>query len=183
MESRAFSPTSTTAPPSVAELRTLYDEMAQPLRRALSRLTWRGCDVDDLLQETFVVALKRPDQLLTAHSPKAWLYGVAVRVASAARTRHRLKSFLGLENAGDVATDDDASPFASVTRREAKAKVHRALDGLSGKRRDALVLFELEGLSGPEISEALGIPLKTVWTRLHHARKDFEQRLHQEGRE
>ena len=49
--------------------------------------------------------------------------------------------------------------------------------------REVFVLFELEGLSGPEISEALGIPLKTVWTRLHHARKDFEQRLAQEPQE
>lgn len=182
MPSPAYSPPATTAAPSLTEIKALYDEMAQPLRRALSRLAWQGADVDDLLQEVFIVALKRPDQLLTANSPKAWLYGVAVRVAAAARTRHRFRSFLGLESAGQVA-DDKNSPFDSVTRREAKTQVHRALGALSTKRRDALVLFELEGLSGPEISEALGIPLKTVWTRLHHARKDFEQRLTKEGRE
>lgn len=178
----AFTPTATDAAPSLTELKTLYDDMAQPLRRALSRLAWHGADVDDLLQEVFIVALKRPDQLLTATSPKAWLYGVAVRVAAAARTRHRVRSFLGLESADHIA-DDKQSPFDDVTTREAKAKVHRALGTLSSKRRDALVLFELEGLTGPEIAEALGIPLKTVWTRLHHARKDFEQRLIQEGRE
>lgn len=182
MPSPAFSPAMTAAAPSVVELKTLYDEMAQPLRRALSRLAWQGADVDDLLQEVFVVALKRPDQLLTANSPKAWLYGVAVRVASAARTRHRFKSFLGLESADHV-QDDKAGPYESAVSAQTRAKVHRALDALSGKRREALILFELEGLSGPEISEALGIPLKTVWTRLHHARKDFEQRLTPEGRE
>jgi RNA polymerase sigma-70 factor (ECF subfamily) len=166
---------------SLTGLKALYDELAEPLRRVLSRLAWPGCDVDDLLQEAFVVALRRPDQLALADSPRAWLYGVAVRVAAAARMRHRFRSFLGLESASDLA-DDRAGPFEGVERREAKARVHHALSHLSSKRREALVLFELEGLSGPEIAEALGIPLKTVWTRLHHARKDFEQLLQKEGR-
>ncbi len=183
MPRSAFPALEGAAAPSIVELKALYDEMAQPLRRALTRLTHPGCDVDDLLQEVFVVALRRPDQLLAAMSPKAWLYGVAVRVASTARTRHRVRSFLGLDSAAELAADDAAGPFASVARSEARAKVHRALDSLSGKRREALVLFELEGLTGPEIADALEIPLKTVWTRLHHARKDFEQRLTQEGRE
>jgi len=188
MPSPAFSAVAPAAAPAsqlpgIVELKALYDELAQPLRRALARLSFPGCDVDDLLQEVFVVALKRPDQLLTATSPKAWLYGVAARVASSARTRHRVRTFLGLESAAELAADDSGGPFAAVARTEAHARVHRALDALSGKRREALVLFELEGLTGPEISEALGIPVKTVWTRLHHARKDFEQRLSQEGRE
>jgi len=38
-----------------------------------------------------------------------------------------------------------------------------------------LVLFELQGLTGPEIAEALGCSLKTVWSRLHYARRDFEE--------
>ena len=178
----AFSEAAPPAAASVTELKGLYDELAQPLRRALSRLTWPGADVDDLLQEVFIVALKRPDQLLTAHSPRAWLYGVATRVAAAARTRHRFRSFLGLDDADHVA-DERQGPFDAAASAETKARVHRALDTLSGKRREALILFELEGLTGPEIAEALGIPLKTVWTRLHHARKDFEQRLTQGGRE
>src|SRR5688500_10016953 len=136
MPSPAFSPT-VSAAPNLIELKALYDELAQPLRRALSRLASPGCDVDDLLQEVFIVALKRPDQLLTAQSPKAWLYGVAARVASSARTRQRLRSFLGLDSADHLAADDSAGPFASVTRTEARQKVHRALDTLSGKRREA----------------------------------------------
>ncbi len=181
MPSPAFSASASAASTNVSDLKSLYDEMAEPLRRALSRLAFRGADVDDLLQEVFVVALRRPDQLLTAQSPKAWLYGVAVRVAAAARTRHRVRSFLGLDSASQLA-DDARGPHESAEAAETRKQVHHALDQLSGKRREALILFELEGLSGPEISEALGIPLKTVWTRLHHARKDFEQRLTQEGR-
>jgi RNA polymerase sigma-70 factor (ECF subfamily) len=48
---------------------------------------------------------------------------------------------------------------------------------MGAKKREALVLFELEGLSGQEIALALGVPLKTVWTRLHHARRELEEKL------
>jgi RNA polymerase sigma-70 factor (ECF subfamily) len=157
----------------VGEVKALYHEMAEPLRGALARLAPAGGDVDDLLQEVFVVALRRSGALLTAVSPKAWLYGVAVKVASAARTRHKLRSFFGLESAPDLA-DEASGPHEALSRRETAARVHAALSGLTRKRREALVLFELEGLTGPEIAQALDIPLKTVWTRLHHARKDFE---------
>jgi RNA polymerase sigma-70 factor (ECF subfamily) len=44
---------------------------------------------------------------------------------------------------------------------------------MSEKRRTTLVLFEIEGYSGEEIARIQDIPLATVWTRLHHARKDF----------
>ena len=40
-------------------------------------------------------------------------------------------------------------------------------------RRTAFVLFEIEGLSGDEIARIQSIPLNTVWTRLHHARREF----------
>jgi RNA polymerase sigma-70 factor (ECF subfamily) len=140
---------------------------------ALRRLTWPGCDLEDLLQEVFVIALRRPLALLTAESPRAWLYGVTVKVAAAARRRHRLRSFLGLDAAHAVAASDD--PHADAEARETKARVQRALASLPAKKRDVLVLFELEGLTGPEISTALGCPVATVWTRLHHARRDFEK--------
>jgi RNA polymerase sigma-70 factor (ECF subfamily) len=47
------------------------------------------------------------------------------------------------------------------------------LERMSPKKREVFALFELEGLSGDEISERIGVPVNTVWTRLHHARKDF----------
>jgi RNA polymerase sigma-70 factor (ECF subfamily) len=56
---------------------------------------------------------------------------------------------------------------------------------MSAVRRSAFILFEVEGYSGEEIAELEGIPLNTVWTRLHHARKDFVQLVHKaraEGR-
>ncbi len=158
-----------------AEVRALYAEHAQSLRDGIRRLTWAGCDVDDLLQEVFVVVIRRPQPLLLAESPKAWLYGVAVKVAASARRKHRIRELLRLEEA--EVTAPVPSPQFDVDARATAAAVHRVLSKLSSKKREVLVLFELQGLSGPEIADALRCPLKTVWTRLHHARKDFEEQM------
>lgn len=161
------------------EVRALYTEHAEALRTGIRRLTWPGCDVDDLLQEVFVVVIRRPQPLLLAESPRAWLYGVAVKVAAAARRKHRVREFLRLE-AAQVTAAVPSAQF-DLEARAVAATVHRALAKLSSKKREVLVLFELQGLSGPEIADALGCPLKTVWTRLHHARKDFEEQMVRHG--
>lgn len=152
---------------ALAEVRALYMAHAGNIKTALRRLTWPGCDIEDLLQEVFIVAIRRPQAVLGAASPKAWLYGVATRVASDARRKRRVKDFFGLPSA--------RSPMDA--RLESADVVQVALTKLSARKRDVLVLFELQGLTGPEIAQALGCPLKTVWTRLHHARKEFERQV------
>ena len=53
----------------------------------------------------------------------------------------------------------------------------RLLEGMTEKKRSVLVLFELEGYSGEEIAQLQGVPVDTVWTRLHHARRELRERL------
>ncbi len=55
--------------------------------------------------------------------------------------------------------------------------VHRALDRLHDRYRTVLVLFELEGMSGQQLSELLGIRVDAVWVCLHRARKAFAREL------
>ena len=161
---------------SAEELQTevvaLYTEHARALRVGLRRLTGSSNDLDDLLHEVFVVALRRPAALLTADSPRAWLYGIAVKVAAASRRRGAIRAFLGLDAARLVAAGEDTD-----ARLDAARRVDRALAKLAPKKREVLVLFELQGLTGDEIAAALGIPAPTVFTRLHHARKELEHLL------
>jgi RNA polymerase sigma-70 factor (ECF subfamily) len=163
------------APPDVgadaAELvQHLYFEEEGFVRSALSRLAGSRADVDDLLQEVFIVALRRAQTLAGASSPRAWLYGVAVRIASTHRRRDRWRRFLRLDAAEHIPSEIDPA----LERADARRQIISLLNGMSEKRRVVFILFELQELSGEEIAEALGCPLKTVWTRLHHARKDFE---------
>jgi RNA polymerase sigma-70 factor (ECF subfamily) len=48
---------------------------------------------------------------------------------------------------------------------------------LSEKRRSTFILFEIEGYSGEEIAALENVPVATVWTRLHHARRELAERL------
>lgn len=156
-------------------VRRLYVAHAAELRLGAVRLAGRELDPDDLLQEVFIVALRKPNEVLSADSPKAWLYGVAVKVAASRRRTVKLRRLFGLDDVAEVASAE--SPSRTLEQKDASRHVERVLSKLSDKKREVLVLYELQGLPGEEIAAALRIPLKTVWTRLFHARKDFAAEL------
>lgn len=157
------------------DVRLLYLEHAASLRLTLARLAGNTLDPDDLLQEVFVVALRKARDLGRADSRKAWLCGVAVKVATTRRRTARLLRFLGLQDAAQFASPE--SPQRSLEQRYASLRVGTVLNALSDAKRSVFVLYEQQGFSGEEIAQALGIPLKTVWTRLFHARREFEKEL------
>ncbi len=161
-------PLESTVPTARDAVRALYVAHARELYVTLKRLTWPGCDVDALLHDVFVVAIRRADVLQAATSAKGWLFGVALSLAAAAGRKHRLRALLGLSvpRATQVADPSIAHEHADT--------VERALAGLSAKKREVLVLFELQGWSGPDIAQALGCSEQTVWSRLHYARREFE---------
>jgi RNA polymerase sigma-70 factor (ECF subfamily) len=69
--------------------------------------------------------------------------------------------------------DPAPNPERHAERRDAERILVQLLSKLSPVRRTAFILFEIEGYSGDEIAELEGVPVKTVYTRLHYARKDF----------
>jgi RNA polymerase sigma-70 factor (ECF subfamily) len=153
----------------VEDVRRLYLAEGAGLRQSLSRLA-PDLDADDLLHELFVIALGKRDELAAADSPRAWLYGVAVKLAATRRRTARLRRFFGIAQAEDLPAVDAST--RTVEQRDAQRRVARALESLSAPKREVFVLFELQGLPGEDIAAALGIPIKTVWTRLFHARKE-----------
>jgi RNA polymerase sigma-70 factor (ECF subfamily) len=155
----------------------LYAEHAGFLGRVLVRLVGDGAHVDDLLQETFVIAFRRRERFDGSSSPRTWLYGIAARVAM----RHRrgagrwLRALAGFTVEPRV--ESAAAPDADVERARAHTLVREALDRLPFKQREVFALYELEELDGQQIAALLDIPIGTVWTRLHHARRRFEDVL------
>lgn len=154
----------------------LYEAHVDRVRGVLARMLGPGADVDDLAQDVFEVALKRR-ALVEAQGSGAggWLCGVAVKLAQSRRRQRRLKQFFGLDRAEELANSDDTARGAEAT--EARRLVYAALDTLSEKKRTVFVLYELEQLPGEAIAELLECPLKTVWSRLAHAREEFEAAL------
>lgn len=159
----------TTAASPVEAVRSLYLEHGARVRQTLARLA-PILDADDLLHETFVIALEKSAELARAERPHAWLFGIAVKLAATRRRTAKLRRFFGLDEVRELVVVD--TPSRTVEQRDAQRRVHQALESLTEAKREVFVLFELQGLSGEAIAEACGIPLKTVWTRLFHARKD-----------
>jgi RNA polymerase sigma-70 factor, ECF subfamily len=159
---------------SAQSIRALYQEHATGLRQAMHRLA-PDVDADDLLQELFLIVLRKPEALARADSPRAWLYGIAVKLAAGRRRTVRVRRFLGLDSVEHVPAVD--APTRTLEERDAQVKVARALESLTEAKRQVFVLRELQGLSGEEIAGALGIPIKTVFTRLFHARAELEAAL------
>jgi RNA polymerase sigma-70 factor (ECF subfamily) len=144
--------------------------------RLLQRLGATAADADDLCQEVFVVVHRRLSEIDASQPLRPWIYGVAVRVASAHRRRRRvLLAPLEAEDLGSPATQCDA-----VEHRQARDVLREAICRLDDAKREIFVLHELEELKMPEIAEALSCPLQTAYSRLHAARievKAFFARL------
>ena len=153
------------SPPPLGEL---YDRYQAPLRLFLQRATRDAHDADDLLHATFLAAAASAERYDGRASCRPWLVGIAVQLL-----RRRRRSFGHLLRV--LGTLKDTQPVESDPRSalQARTDVERALDRLSHAKRVTLLMAEVEGMSCPEIAEALDIPVGTVWTRLHAARREL----------
>lgn len=161
------------------DLATLYENHSAAVRQAVIHLGGGVVDVDDLVQDVFIVILRKRHSFEGRSQLSTWVYGIVVRVVSRARQRARLRRFLRLDQVAEPAHSDTPARF--FEHREASETVFRILERISEQKRVVFVLYELEGLSGQQIAEIVGCPMKTVWTRLHHARKEFKQHLAREN--
>jgi RNA polymerase sigma-70 factor (ECF subfamily) len=166
----------------LGDLRELYAAHAEFVRRMVlrlcgpSRAASPALDADDLVHDVFVVALRSGDRFAGRSTARTWLCGIAVHLVARARRRERLRRMVGLDHIAEPPSDSP-SPLEVFEKAESARVLYALVDKLSEKKRIVFVLYELEGLSGEEIAEAVGCPVKTVWTRLHHARKEFLRHL------
>lgn len=158
--------------------RALYDREVAFVWRNLRRLGVSEADVDDKTQEVFVVAHRRFEEFRDrGHGARAWLFQIALRVASDAR-RHRRRH---PEDADGGAASDratvDADPAGELAKKEKLDTLDRALAMLDIDKRAVVVLHEIEELTAPEIAQTLAIPVNTVYSRLRVARAELEMAL------
>lgn len=152
----------------------VYEAWFDPCLRWLRALGIPDADLEDVGQEVFVV-VRRKLAAFEGDKVAAWLYRIATRTAS----DHRRRAwFRRLWNRGarielDGLVDGAAGPAELYERREAERLLDAVLARMSDKRRVAFALYEIEGYSCDEIAQLVDVPVATVWTRLHHARKEF----------
>jgi RNA polymerase sigma-70 factor (ECF subfamily) len=142
-------------------------------------------DALDLSQEAFVRAFNARHTIDPDRPFYAWLYQIIRRLCFN-HTRDRRTRRRGIEAAGDWLTEQASArtagmnPDRALERAEAKRRVARALDSLSDRDREVLVLKEFEGLRYREIAEILGVPIGTVMSRLYSARRRLAAALEED---
>lgn len=151
--------------PPRSRFEQLYREHA-PFVWAAARQCAPAAAVDDVVQDVFVTAYRRLDDLRWEVSARGWLYGVTRRVAfryrrTAARTARRAAAVAVTSRAGD-----DPRPGLDASRQ-----VRALLEQLPARQRELVVMSELLGMSGPEIAAELGVPLDTAYSRVRAVRR------------
>jgi RNA polymerase sigma-70 factor, ECF subfamily len=163
--------------PSQAQLslRDIYRDHYRTVWMSLRRLGVREDDVADATQEVFLVVHRKLAEFEGRSQLKTWLFGISMRVA---RDRRRKASFR-LETSSDQldaeAANDTLAQDAHAERNEACRTLEKVLEEMSPVHRVVFIMFELEGSSGEEIAETLGLPIGTVRSRLRLARETFER--------
>lgn len=154
----------------------VYDAYFDFVWCALRRLGVQPGQLEDAVQDVFVVVQRRLADFERRSSLKTWLFGIALRVAKDHRRRQVKQGVeVGTEDNSLVGTHPD--PREAALQAEAAALVQSLLDGLDEERRVVFVFTELEELTAAEIAETLGVGINTVYTRLRLARRDFNQAL------
>jgi len=144
----------------------LYRSTFPDLVRFLHRKVWDADRARDLAQEAFVRALEHEPR-----QPRAWLFRVAANLArDEARTVIRRKKHLVLLKAETDSQDRPEDPEGELVKKEQWAGVKDALDALSEKDREVLLLWDA-GMAYPEIADQLGLAVGAVGTTLARARR------------
>jgi len=154
--------------------RDVYERWFDDVVKWLNALGVPASDTEDLAQEIFLVVRRRLSQF-TGGNLAGWLYRITQLTVRDHRRRAWFKNLVSRRreiDLGNVPTSGE-SPERSYERGEHRRILQGLLARMSEKRRATFVLYEIEGYSGEEISLIQDVPLGTVWTRLHHARKDF----------
>lgn len=159
----------------IEALGELYDRYSEPLRRFVARATSGAEDVDDLVHATFLTATQVAERYDGRACCRPWLIGIAAQLVR--RRRHALGRWFALRTALSSVRSSSIDPRPALhTQRD----LERALERLSELKRITFLMAEVERLSCDEIAEVLGVPVGTVWTRLHAARRELRAALEED---
>jgi len=139
------------------------------------RLLPQDNEVDDLVQDCFVSALKRLSSLDNPQAFAAWLGSIVVRAVGKRLRRRRLLSRLGLRVPEEIDPEAIAAPSVPGDVAVELRRVYAVVAGLPAQARVALILRRVDGLEVPEIARRMGVGLSTVRRRLKLAEEILER--------
>jgi RNA polymerase sigma-70 factor, ECF subfamily len=162
----------------------LYETYEPSVERWVRRLAGPGAEVEDLVHDVFLVALRRKNEFRGDAKISTWLFRITELIVRKRRFRGRLHGFLGLlfrDNATTL-TPSSPTPLEELERRQQCALLYAALDRLPEKYRTPVIMFDIDGRSAQEVAGLLGIKPNAVWVRVHRARSRLLDELSTDGR-
>lgn len=163
-------------PEPPGDLARVYQDHFDFVWRSARRLGVPQSAVDDVVQEVFIVVHRQLASFEGRSSMKTWLFGILrnlvlrQRRSWARRGREEI-----LEESAVIA--GEAGADEQLAESQARRVLHALLAGLDDDKRAVFVLAELEQMSAPDIAEATGLKLNTVYSRLRLARAEMERAL------
>jgi RNA polymerase sigma-70 factor, ECF subfamily len=160
-----------------------FEELAMPLFDSLynfARWIAHGSDdAEDLVQETYLKALRSFASFQPGTNFRAWMFRILRNTFLSSRTKfeRRMTETLDSEEDGPEPAVETETPETILINRCNSQLVQRAIDDLPVHYRETLLLCEVEEMSYQEIAEILSIPLGTVMSRLARARKAVRESL------
>jgi len=142
-------------------------------------LTQNREEAEDLVQETYVKALKGFSSFQLGTNFRAWMYRILRNTFLTSRTGLRATSTVPLdsdEDGPELAVENE-TPETTLLKRSDSELVQGAINDLPVLYREILLLCEVEEMSYQEIAETLSIPIGTVMSRLSRARKTLRDGL------
>lgn len=163
----------------------LFRQHASFVARLLHRLGVPAREIDDVVQQVFVVVHKNGGYVQGPATPTSYLGAIAVKAASSARRRDNAQRSRHAGYSPELLAASGRDPVSLLEVRHELTQLQAALDEMDPELRAVLVLTELEGESCVSIAASQGIAVGTVYWRAHQARKQFRKivaRLAQEPR-
>lgn len=157
---------------------SVYAQWAKFVWLSLQRLGVRRADLDDVCHDVFIVVQRKLPEFDQRARLQTWLFGICTRVAANYRRRAYIRYEDLAGGSSDQASLNLAAPASKrpdfeVERQHSLSLAESVLNRMSPVKRAVFVMFEVEGMNCPDIASELGLPVGTVYSRLHAARKVF----------
>ena len=158
-----------------ADLRAVYEGHFRYVWRCLRSLGVHDAQLDDALQDVFVVVQRKLPEFDGGAQLRTWLYAIALRISRKYRERWRRQP-------ASLETERESQPEFVLTHSAEGAALQNerlqlaraALESLTDEQREVFVLARIEQMSAPEIASVIEIPVNTVYSRLRAARLAFD---------
>jgi RNA polymerase sigma-70 factor, ECF subfamily len=169
--------------------REIVVRFERPVFSLVARMVQDAGTAEDLAQEVFIKAFRRLDTYDPQRKFSSWLFKIAHNTTIDHLRRHAPETVpLAGEKDEDrgglaavLADGSSEDPSAAAERRDMARALERAIARLRPEYRESVVMFYVDGASYQDICEVTGLPLGTVKTNLHRARKELAQHMAAQG--